>query len=413
MQRLLVLFPGLFFFSAISAQSSDNWPNELPASFQFGQELKKTAFVPADTLLTGVFDGADSFNFSKPHKTVFSSFHIWKYEISNQEYRAFVQDVLDSVCRERLGYYRYVNGQKQLDRKRPVNLDDERLEPLMVTPDDRIFKKKLLNTSQLFYARPGGDSIAVYPDTTVWRNDIPFQYNEIARPIYFSHPAFNNYPVAGISFWQARAYCVWKTKKWNEALQQTGDDAHEFLFRLPTAVEWEVAATDFPAVETFRGISYWFPIMNEQKTAYLYNFGQIFDSNGFLIKGYSSDNSFYTEPVHKGTVSKRGLYHIHGNVAEWTSDWGYYTANPDRNTGKDESLETYRQTFPGAAMAQMDAAGVHGRLKKYKIVKGGSWASNPFYLQPAVNQYYLPETQRAMVGFRMVVEYRLKQFGAL
>lgn len=52
------------------------------------------------------------------------------------------------------------------------------------------------------------------PDTTVWRSR--FGYNEPMVDNYFRHPAYNNYPVVGVSWEQAMAYCEWRTDRVNE-----------------------------------------------------------------------------------------------------------------------------------------------------------------------------------------------------
>ena len=43
-----------------------------------------------------------------------------------------------------------------------------------------------------------------------------FTYNEPLVEMYFRHPAYNNYPVVGISWEQAMAYSQWRTDRVNE-----------------------------------------------------------------------------------------------------------------------------------------------------------------------------------------------------
>jgi gliding motility-associated lipoprotein GldJ len=53
-----------------------------------------------------------------------------------------------------------------------------------------------------------------YPDTTVWREELA--YNEPYLHYYFSHVAYNYYPVVGVSWEQANDYCLWRSDRVNE-----------------------------------------------------------------------------------------------------------------------------------------------------------------------------------------------------
>ena len=59
------------------------------------------------------------------------------------------------------------------------------------------------------------------PDTLVWRR--PLSYNEPYVENYLRHPAFQDYPVVGVSWDQAQDYCTWRTDRMNEnILRETG-----------------------------------------------------------------------------------------------------------------------------------------------------------------------------------------------
>jgi len=54
----------------------------------------------------------------------------------------------------------------------------------------------------------------IKPDTLVWRSEL--SYNEPYVEYYFSHPSYNYYPVVGVTWKQARDFCIWRTDRVNE-----------------------------------------------------------------------------------------------------------------------------------------------------------------------------------------------------
>jgi gliding motility-associated lipoprotein GldJ len=70
------------------------------------------------------------------------------------------------------------------------------------------------------------------PDTNCWRQ--PLAYNEPYVEYYLRHPAYQNYPVVGVSWTQANDFCKWRTDRVNEfiliregVLTQNPDQAGE------------------------------------------------------------------------------------------------------------------------------------------------------------------------------------------
>jgi len=52
------------------------------------------------------------------------------------------------------------------------------------------------------------------PDTLAWREELA--YNEPYVDYYFRYPAYNYYPVVGVSWLQAHDFCIWRTDRVNE-----------------------------------------------------------------------------------------------------------------------------------------------------------------------------------------------------
>ncbi|CAN5437318.1 gliding motility lipoprotein GldJ [soil metagenome] len=54
------------------------------------------------------------------------------------------------------------------------------------------------------------------PDTLVWRSELA--YNEPYVEYYFRYPAYNYYPVVGVTWEQAHDFCIWRTDRVNERI---------------------------------------------------------------------------------------------------------------------------------------------------------------------------------------------------
>ena len=57
---------------------------------------------------------------------------------------------------------------------------------------------------------------SVLPDTLVWRNTLGDA--ELLTETYLRHPSYNEYPVVGVSWIQATEYCKWRTNMVNEKI---------------------------------------------------------------------------------------------------------------------------------------------------------------------------------------------------
>ena len=78
--------------------------------------------------------------------------------------------------------------------------------------------------------------VNVYPDTTCWVNDFKNSDNEVYLRNYFSNPAYNNYPVVGVTWEQANAFCAWRTDYLLKGLG--GEARYVQRYLLPTEAEW-------------------------------------------------------------------------------------------------------------------------------------------------------------------------------
>lgn len=213
------------------------------------------------------------------------------------------------------------------------------------------------------------------PDTLVWRDELTF--NEPYVDYYFRHPAYHEYPVVGVSWKQADAYCKWRTDRVNEdilirygilkmdasqiAEENFNLDAYLagqyegmvkqdlknldpdmdtrkvrmedgiFLpkYRLPTEAEWEFAAlaligntVDERVYE--RKMYPWNGHFLRNKEAR--NRGAMMANyqrgRGDLmgVAGYLNDGADITNRVDSYWPNEYGLYNMAGNVNEWVMD---------------------------------------------------------------------------------------------
>ncbi len=217
--------------------------------------------------------------------------------------------------------------------------------------------------------------INIYPDTTCWVNDFPNADNEVYMRYYFSNPAYNDYPVVGVTWEQANAFCAWRT----EYLLKGLGPAARFIqrYRLPTEAEWEYAARGKDQTE--------FPWENEDvasgKGCFFANFKP---DNG----NYTKDGNLITSKVGIYSANSNGLFDMAGNVAEWTST--IYT-----EAGVEAMNDINPQLKYNAAIEDPY------RLKK-KSVRGGSWKDPESYIRSAWRSSEYQNQPRSYIGFRCV-----------
>jgi formylglycine-generating enzyme required for sulfatase activity len=217
--------------------------------------------------------------------------------------------------------------------------------------------------------------VNVYPDTTCWVNDFKNSENETYLRNYFSNPTYNEYPVVGVTWEQANAFCAWRT---DYLLKGLGNEARYIQrYRLPTEAEWEYAARGKSGTE--------FPWENES----VKNGDGCFFANFKPDRGnYTKDGNLITSRVGIYSANSNGLYDMAGNVAEWTSTI-FTEAGVDAMNDLNPQLD-YKA-------AKEDPY----RLKK-KSVRGGSWKDPESYIRSAWRTWEYQNQPRSYIGFRCV-----------
>lgn len=217
--------------------------------------------------------------------------------------------------------------------------------------------------------------VKVYPDTTVWVNDFPNANNEQYMKLYFSSANYNDYPVVGVTWEQAEAFCAWRT---NFLMAGMGPQARYIQrYRLPTEVEWEYAArgkegNPYP----WQGIE-----AKSQEGCFYANFKP---DRG----NYTDDGNLITSRVGIYGANSNGLFDMAGNVAELTST--VYT-----EAGVDAMADLNPQLSYNAAKEDP-------YVLKRKSVRGGSWKDPMSMIRSAWRSWEYQNQPRSYIGFRCV-----------
>jgi formylglycine-generating enzyme required for sulfatase activity len=177
---------------------------------------------------------------------------------------------------------------------------------------------------------------ASLPDTLVWKSKLT--YNEPYVQHYFNHPAYNNYPVVGITYEQVVAFCKWRTDRVKELYEiQKNKNKKDvfpvrFEYRLPTKQEWERIANVGYSEKMMK------KIVGKYKGKSLANYKKG-DGDKMGVAGNLNDNADVTAPVESYFPNALGCYNLIGNVAEMTSVKGIAKGGSWRHDEKEIAIE--------------------------------------------------------------------------
>lgn len=217
------------------------------------------------------------------------------------------------------------------------------------------------------------EQVAVYPDTTVWVRDFKYAYNEPMHNNYFWHAAYDDYPVVGVSWVQAKAFSDWRTR-YHNTYRKTKNLESVPSYRLPSEAEWEYAARG-----GLEGATYpWGgPYTKNERGCFLANFKP--------VRGdYAADQALYTVEAKSYEPNGYGLYNMAGNVSEWV------------DSSYDPSSYNFGSTIN---------PNVNNKANQRKVVRGGSWKDVAYYLQVSTRDYEYADSARSYIGFRTVQDY--------
>jgi len=378
---------------------------------------------------------------SKAKTVTIPAFYIDQTEISNNEYRQFVDYVRDSLMRDLLanadveGYKMpdredvrdwetYMNKGYMLNWEEPIDMANEDVFENLYTEfylqgADKFYDRAEIDTRKLKYkywwidykgaavkanrdeeygvenslnhlhsVRGHSDrsqfiieeQINIYPDTLVWVHDFTYGFNEPLTENYFWHPAYDDYPLVGITWGQCQAFCAWRTQILNQFKRENGESFVQ-RFRLPTEAEWEYASRGGLDLAPY---PWGGPYIRNNLGCPLANFKP-------MRGDYVEDNGCYTVPVASYSPNDFGLYCMAGNVSEWTStayDESVYEFSHDMSPDYD-----YRATKDDIP------------TMKRKVIRGGSWKDIGYFIQNGTRSYEYQDTAKSYIGFRCVMSF--------
>ena len=216
--------------------------------------------------------------------------------------------------------------------------------------------------------------VPIYPDTTVWIRDFKYSYNEPMHNDYFWHDAYTEYPVVGVTWHQAKAFCDWRTKTKNDYQKTKKKLSFVPEFRLPTEAEWEFAARGGlqSAMYPWGG-----PYTKNDRGCFMANFKP-------MRGDYAVDQALYTVEANAYDPNGYNLYNMAGNVSEWI----------------DPSYEPEAYEFSSTMNPN-----VNDIENQIKVVRGGSWKDVKYFLQVSTRDYENANQPRSYIGFRTVHDY--------
>lgn len=401
-------------------------PNQIPKEELHYFGVLNTDFVN-DTI-------CQVFNLSNTElNPIFQPFYFKKYEVTNKEYREFVWYVRDSMARTYSEHFVETEGEENLDWSMKIPWEDEIIQKKFYVIEHGL---KRLKTDILIYnfLDKNGNriNVPVYPDTTSWGVDFPYNYGEPMIKNYYGHPAFDDYPVVGISYHQAKAFCYWKTKQIKAELPSSL--AKKIKVDLPREYEWEWLATE--ACNDCDSDQYliddtWVADLQLSKNEQERTLKPYRSNSDQYPLNFTIDGALYTHPADLSTkelkkkvkecqknplchpafcnLDHNGISSMGDNVSEWI-DETYQSWSFSFN----RQMQRLKETGTTAANLARQIALYYDEQcdKDGYLVRGGNWYDERYSIIKGKNKagiqaktFLSPNKSRSTLGFRYVIRF--------
>jgi gliding motility-associated lipoprotein GldJ len=256
------------------------------------------------------------------------------------------------------------------------------------------------------------------PSENVWSGAMSF--NDMYQSYYFRFPGFNFYPVAGVSWSQAKTYSQWRTEFVQELIREERGLDSTFTkaqliergvaladYRLPTEAEWEYAAKAMIGTQYLdenqeygriypwdgRGVRNPYNVKRKGKQGdFLANFKRGRGDYGGISGNQTNDGSIILTNVYDMAPNDFGLYHMAGNMNEWVQDiyrplsfMDFDDLNPVRKDGALDDITNYETSVLSDDL---------------RVYKGGSWKDVAYWLAPGTRRFMHQDSATNNIGFR-------------
>jgi len=315
----------------------------------------------------------------------------------------------------------------------------------MFLPKNEFSNQREINTSILRYEfdiKEGQRiNVNVYPDTTCWLKDHQYTYNEPMLTNNYSHPAFDNHPVVGINYHQAKAYCHWLEKQINYKYRNT---PYEFKVDLPTAYQWQWMAWNEEGKRNKNIIDKdWNPDLMMTYKDDNAAVRKARRPNDYIEGNFVNDGSLYTHSVNAelGNPRKTGIFRrnkkkfnqgnifqnidvngvagIGGNVSEWmrenyTDNWKVAFERYIKYLEQDKSMPDIVKQI--ALYYNEQHAKDGDENTKGQLVYGANWLDERYNIQTGKNKagifaktFIARNESYSTLGFRYVIEIIMRE----
>jgi formylglycine-generating enzyme required for sulfatase activity len=301
------------------------------------------------------------------------------------------------------------------------------------------------------------EPVSIYPDEKVWQTDLSNASVDLYVENYFKAPPFDDYPVVGVNWMQARAFCYWRSLTAGSYYNMPDYmKYYHFIYNLPSEGQWVYAAQGYYDMiadnnDTLKRHTIRLPsdsTVTPHDSAFiaLQLQNNVEDSSynaGIDERKRAAEGNLYVTDYFNSKKRKKVQYHLNGRdavdstpihrdqfglLSNFKQDEGDYTEdgaaltlpvmafapndfgiyNMEGNVSEwvldaySPSAFSFVSDLNPALLYDADSSDADAM--KRKVVRGGSFMSNANSLNPYYRDLELQNVSHCYLGFRCVVQ---------